>query len=147
MDCREGRGRAHHLVLFTLLTGVLLSSHMISADITYAHHHTVDVITNSHLNDITVAQELRILYLCIIPLCLHNLSLNWTLPNASFVQTNIKILVCRYDKHKRKMLKAPNFPLLFQYFFNWDYEISQLEIKPKCTWSWQDLLYHFFSHN
>lgn len=31
---REGGGGAHHLVLFTLLTGVLLSSQMISVDIT-----------------------------------------------------------------------------------------------------------------
>lgn len=59
----EGGGSSR-LVLFTLLTGVLLSSQMISVDITSAHHpafqHTLDSIAVSPLNDSIVGLQLTI---------------------------------------------------------------------------------------
>lgn len=46
-------GAAHHLVLFTLLTEVLLSSHVISVKILNAHHQTDDSVTISDFDYIT----------------------------------------------------------------------------------------------
>lgn len=54
-------GGAHRLVLFTLLTGVLLSSQMISVDITSARR-TADSTAVSLLDDV-VGLQLTIIFI------------------------------------------------------------------------------------
>ncbi|MED6260269.1 hypothetical protein ATANTOWER_010355 [Ataeniobius toweri] len=60
-DARASAGMeraTHHLVLLTLLAGVLLSSHVISEEIPYAHHQTADSVAISDLDYITFFHKL-----------------------------------------------------------------------------------------
>lgn len=63
LNLLQGReGAAHRLVLFTLLTGVLLSSRMISVDITSAQH-AADSTAVSHSDDIMAGLQLTTIFI------------------------------------------------------------------------------------